>query len=86
MDYAKLRELAVLEAIRHCERLSGVRIELDADASALADQTDVLTADVTFEQMIERLLRRVKGTGRLPLRLRADGDRLVVFQPAEEGQ
>jgi hypothetical protein len=79
LPYVKLRELPVEEALRHCARVSGVKIDLEFSPDEKARVIDVVVNDVSFEKMLELVLRRVRGE-KGALRMRADGDRLVVFR------
>lgn len=82
IPHAWFPKMTTAEAIYECGRLSGVTID---DRVARTNPPRLLEFNanyLTFERLIELILRKTEGQPS-PLRFKADGKRLIVFEEKE---
>jgi hypothetical protein len=80
LPYVKLRELSLDEALRYCQRVSGVKIRLDDPHPRNMEICDVIAQDITFEELIERIIRSTSGYSPHAWYFKVEGEGLQVFR------
>jgi hypothetical protein len=84
IPYVKLRNLDLDEALRYCERISGVKIRRTNESALHLSQIDVIAQDITFERLIQLILHRTDGKSPGPWYFTVEGEGLMVWRSGGE--